>query len=309
MSYDISLYDLRYFEVLSQELHYGRASEKLHITQPALSKQIKKLEERLGLTLFDRHNRKVELTEAGKFLQSQASNLLDNWKKDIGHAKQLQKGIAGSLRIGYVGSAIQFLTHQLLTTIRDRFPDIQFELQEMGNFRQIQWLEEQQLDMGFIRTEGEIPGLESLVVQRDHFCLVTPKGFLKSNQSITPDFLNSLKEEEFILFDSTYSPTYYERVMQIFNLAGFGPRISHKTVHAHTIYNLVENNFGLAIVPDSLRFGFSFEIDFIPLDQFPQRASLRLAWNKKNKNRILGQSLEFLKTSQALDDFPNVNFT
>ena len=300
MSYDLSFYDLRYFEVLAEELHFGRAAEKLHITQPALSKQIKKLEEKLGLELFDRHNRKVELTEAGIHLCTQVSTLLHNWKKDLGHAQQLQSGIAGSLRIGYVGSAIQFLTHQLLTTVRAKYPDVQFDLQELGNFRQIQLLEEQQLDLGFIRTEGEIPGLESVVVQRDHFCLVVPKGYLFPNQSLTPDRFKELKDQDFILFDSTYSPTYYERLMQIFDLAGFGPRISHKTVHAHTIYNLVENGFGLAIVPDSLRYGFAFNIDFIPLDQFPQRASLRLVWNAKNKNRILDQSLGLL--SRTIDN-------
>ena len=294
MSYDISFYDLRYFEVLAAELHFGRAAEKLHITQPALSKQIKKLEEKLGLRLFDRHNRKVELTEAGLHLQSQVALLLNNWKKDVGHALQLQSGIAGTLRVGYVGSAIQYLTQQLLRTVREQYPEIQFELQEMGNFRQIQLLEEHQLDIGFIRTESEIPGLQSLVVQQDHFCLVVPKGYFPSGESMSPEQFKVLKDKDFILFDSTYSPTYYERLMQIFDLAGFGPKISHKTVHAHTIYNLVENGFGLAIVPDSLRFGFSFDIDFIPLDQFPQRASLRLAWNPNNKNTILDQSLELV---------------
>lgn len=298
MSYDYSLLELRYFQVLAEELHFGRAAERLFITQPALSKQIKRLEDRLNLTLFDRHNRKVELSEAGAYLQLKTRALLENWQKDVAHAHQVQQGLAGNLRIGYVGSAIQFLTQGLLSKVRQLYPEISFELEEMGNMRQAQLLRESSLDIGFMRSEGEIEGLDSIVVQKDHFCLVVPKAYSKLQQIKSLSDLGLLAEEDFILFDSTYSPTYFDRLMQIFDLAGFTPKIAHKTVHAHTIYSLVENGFGIAIVPLSLRYGFAMNIDFIPLDPFPQEASLRMVWNAANKSEVLKRSLDLIPSVQ-----------
>lgn len=297
MSYDYSLLELRYFQVLAEELHFGRAAERLFITQPALSKQIKRLEERLELTLFDRHNRKVELSEAGAYLRLKTNALLENWQRDVAHAHQVQQGLAGNLRIGYVGSAIQFLTLRLLSKIRQLYPEISFELEEMGNIRQAQLLRESNLDIGFMRSEGEIDGLDSIVVQKDHFCLVVPKTYPKIQEIKNRSDLSRLAEEDFILFDSTYSPTYFDRLMQIFDLAGFTPKIAHKTVHAHTIYNLVENGFGIAIVPLSLRYGYSMNIDFLPLEPFPQEASLRMVWNAENNSEVLKRSLDLIRSS------------
>jgi len=103
--------------------------------------------------------------------------------------------------------------------------------------------------------------------------------------------LKSFKEEPFILFDQSYSPAYYEQVMQIFKRSGFHPIISHNTVHASTIFRLVENNLGISIVPSSLGLGYNMNVKLIELDKIPQKTVLSVAWNASNRNPILSKIL------------------
>ena len=128
-------------------------------------------------------------------------------------------------------------------------------------------------------------GFEIKPVLKEPFCLVLPKNH--PINSSTFESLLQFKEEPFILFDSKYSPSYYEQMMQIFDDSGFAPKVSHNTIHASSIYKLVENNFGISIVPKSLQTGYNFEIKFIDLDMIPQRTVLSAVWDKNNRNPVL----------------------
>jgi DNA-binding transcriptional LysR family regulator len=130
-------------------------------------------------------------------------------------------------------------------------------------------------------------GLQIRPVFEDTFSLVLPVHHHVSHDNFTD--LSSLKEEPFILFDQSYSPAYYEQVMQIFKHSGFHPLISHNTVHASTIFRLVENNLGISIVPTSLLLGYDMNIKSIELNKIPQRTVLSVAWNGSNRNPILSK--------------------
>ena len=108
--------------------------------------------------------------------------------------------------------------------------------------------------------------------------------------------LQDLKNESFILFDPSYSPSYYEKVMQIFTDSGFAPIVSHNTIHAASIYKLVENGFGLSIVPKSLQLGYNMNVQFIELDNINQHTTLSVVWDEHNRNPVLESLIETIKS-------------
>ena len=263
MSYQIGLRHYKYFLAVAEELHFKKAADKLFISQPGLSKQIKEMEEALGFKLFERNNRNVVLTAAGKYLKEEITLLLNDNERILRHAQHIATGNEG---------------------------EIHLSLQEMDNNRQINDLLGNKIDIGFVRL-NEVPKALSLrPVFDETFSLVLPKNHALNSRNFTS--LNQLKEEQFIFFEKAYSPSYHEKVMSMFEDCGFSPTISHTSVHATTIYRLVENSFGVAIVPSSLKLGYNMDIKFIELKNVPQRAVLSLAWNKENRNPMLGHFLD-----------------
>lgn len=290
MSYQIGLRHYKYFLAVAEELHFKKAADKLFISQPGLSKQIKEMEEALGFKLFERNNRNVVLTAAGKYLKEEITLLLNDNERILRHAQHIATGNEGEIHLGYVGSAMQTIIPKLLIRFRKKYPSIHFSLQEMDNNRQINDLLGNKIDIGFVRL-NEVPKALSLrPVFDETFSLVLPKNHALNSRNFTS--LNQLKEEQFIFFEKAYSPSYHEKVMSMFEDCGFSPTISHTSVHATTIYRLVENSFGVAIVPSSLKLGYNMDIKFIELKNVPQRAVLSLAWNKENRNPMLGHFLD-----------------
>lgn len=293
MSNQIELRHLRYFSVLSQELHYRKAAEKLFISQPGLSRQIKQMEENLGVQLLERSKKKVQLTLAGKYYQQEVNFILQHLKQINQQVRLLNKGVEGEINIGFVGSAMQNIIPSLLFQMNQDYPNISFSLEELSNERQIQRLLNHNLDIGFIRFNRVPEPLQMQQVFQDSFSLVLP-----NNHPINKDNfenMGQLSNENFILFHSTYSRAYYDRVISICEDQGFSPKVAHNTVHASTIYRLVENGLGVSIVPTALKFGYNLNIKFIELTDIPQQAILYIAWSKQNRNASLQKLLESIK--------------
>ncbi|MGY8910778.1 MAG: LysR substrate-binding domain-containing protein [Flavobacteriales bacterium] len=292
MNYQIELRHIRYFLAVAEELHFRKAAEKLFISQPGLSRQIKLLEEELGVVLFERHNRKVILTKVGEYLKTEFSLQLKTLSHTLDNAKLLHDGKKGELKIGYVGSAMQDVIPNLLLSFQKNHPDILFNLKEIDNQKQIEDLLSFSLDIGFVRLERVPRSLEIKILLKENFCLVLPENHLINEDSFKS--LKQFKEESFILFDSKYSASYYEKVMQIFDDCSFTPLVSHNTIHSSSIFKLVENGFGISIIPKSLSQKRGYKIKFIELDKIIQKTTLSVIWNKKNTNPILNDVLRLL---------------
>jgi DNA-binding transcriptional LysR family regulator len=293
ISNQLELRHLKYFLTVAEELHFRKAAESLYISQPGLSRQIKQMEDDLGIILFERHNRKVELTKVGKYLKEELTRNLKNLDHILNHAKLLNDGMGGDLKLGYVGSAIQKVIPDLLLKFRNTHENIVFTLKEMDNNKQIESLLLQEIDLGFVRMERVPRHVEIVPLLTESFCLVLPKNHPVNSSNFKN--MNQLKHESFILFDPEYSASYHEKVMQIFDDSGFVPIISHNTIHASSIYKLVEHNFGISIVPKSLKLSDINHLKFIDLDKIPQRTVLSVVWNKDNTNPILKKFLEYVK--------------
>jgi DNA-binding transcriptional LysR family regulator len=291
-SYQIELRHLKYFLAVAEELHFRKAAERLFISQPGLSRQIRQLEELLQTPLFLRDKKKVHLTRAGEYLKGEVEFVLNHLEVTRKQLILIGEGQQGEVRMGFLGSAMQSVIPTLLVKLKEHYPRIKTSLEELSNTAQIGALLKDRLDIGFVRLNRVPDGLSLRPVFEDTFSLVLPQGHALDKKTFIS--LRQLHEENFILFAQDYSPLYYDTVMSICEDAGFSPMVSHKSVHAQTIFRLVENHLGVAIVPSSLQKGFNMKVKFIELDQIPQRAVLSVVWKNDHRNQALEHCLDLL---------------
>src|SRR3954463_8499423 len=155
----MELRHLRYFIAVAEELHFRRAAERLHMSQPPLSQQIRQLEEEVGVQLLTRNQRRVELTAAGAAFLVRAREILDAIEDAARQARRVQRGEGGRLGGGVVGAAMYSFVPELLRAFREQAPDIALRLHELGTTEQLRQLDDGRLDVGFLRTPGRWPGL------------------------------------------------------------------------------------------------------------------------------------------------------
>ncbi|GMQ23392.1 LysR substrate-binding domain-containing protein [Algoriphagus sp. oki45] len=288
----MELRHLSYFQAVAEELNYRKAAERLFISQPGLSRQIKQLEEEMGVQLFERDRKHVELTAAGEYFKREVDFILNHLQITQKQIQEIAQGKEGELRIGFLGSASNQVLPDLLQKLNSRFPKINTSLEELSNQIQVEMIQKDKLDLGFVRLASVPEDLEMRSVYRDTFSLVVP-----ADHPISVDTFQSVgqfSDESFILFSSDYSNFYYEQILGICRDAGFSPRIKHKSVHALTIFRLVENGLGVAIVPTSLKEGYELNVRFMEIPAITQFTELSLIWKLENRNPVLGKVLSLI---------------
>lgn len=285
----MELRHLLYFKAVAEELNYRKAAERLFISQPGLSRQIRQLEELLEVRLFDRDKKHVELTAAGAFLKGEVDFVINHLESTKSQLKLIESGKIGELRIGFLGSASNRVLPDLLTHLNASQPLITTSLEELSNSVQVEMIQKDKLDLGFVRLASVPEDLEMKPVLRDSFSLVVPQ----DHPIQVADFrtVSQFKEESFILFSSDYSSYYYEQILSICRDSGFSPKIRHKSVHALTIFRLVENGLGIAIVPTSLKEGYDLNVRFMEIPGIPQFTELSVIWKPANRNPALKRVL------------------
>lgn len=285
----MELRHLSYFQAVAEELNYRKAAERLFISQPGLSRQIKQLEEELGVQLFERDKKHVELTAAGAYLKGEVDFVLNHLDTTKQQLSEIAAGQEGELRIGFLGSASNQVLPDLLRKLNANFPKITTSLEELSNQTQVEMIQKDKLDLGFVRLASVPEDLELKSIYRDTFSLVVPA----SHPIQSKDFksVGQFAGESFILFSSDYSNYYYEQILGICRDAGFMPKIKHKSVHALTIFRLVENGLGVAIVPSSLKEGYDLNVRFMEIPGISQFTELSVIWKPENRNPVLRKVL------------------
>ena len=285
----MELRHLSYFQAVAEELNYRKAAERLFISQPGLSRQIKQLEEMLGVQLFERDKKHVSLTAAGVFLKGEVDFVINHLESTKSQLKLIDSGKVGELRIGFLGSASNRVLPDLLSKINTSEPLITTSLEELSNSVQVEMIQKDKLDLGFVRLASVPEDLEMKPILRDTFSLVVPENHPIGN----PDFssVSQFRDDSFILFSSDYSNYYYEQILSICRDSGFSPKIKHKSVHALTIFRLVENGLGVAIVPSSLKEGYDLKVRFMEIPGISQFTELSVIWKPENRNPALGRVL------------------
>ncbi|MGB0524888.1 MAG: LysR family transcriptional regulator [Flammeovirgaceae bacterium] len=293
MKHQLELRHFTYFLAVAEELHFRKAAERLFISQPGLSRQIRQMEEILKAELFIRNKRNVALTAAGKFLYHEIKfifNHIEFVEKQVG---LIEKGLDGEIRLGFLGSAMQAVIPNLLMEINQRYPKIRSSLEEMSNYDQLKAIQQDNLDLGFVRLEHLPNGLLMKPVYKDSFSLVLPASHWLTQENFTG--VDQVSEENFILFSVDYSSTYYYKIVSICEDKGFRPKVSHKSVHAQTIFKLVEIGLGVAIVPTALQHGYNLGVKFIEIRNIRQEAVLSVVWKADNRNPVLHQVIDLIE--------------
>ncbi|QEC43411.1 LysR family transcriptional regulator [Pseudobacter ginsenosidimutans] len=284
---------LSYFKVLAEELHFRKAAEKLFISPSALSQQISQLEDILKTELFERTNKKVSLTDAGSLLYTEVTQLFNKLNSTVNNLELLKKGSSGQIGIGFVASAVQSILPGLLKRFNRECPGIKFQLEELTNKEQLAALQQDEIDMGFMRSNQVTENMMIRSVLRETFSLVLPANHAMTARRFRN--IGQLKDESFILFPNDQSQLYYQQILHLCADYGFVPKISHKAIHAPAIFKLVENEMGLSILPTSLASGNVPGVRFIELKNIPQQTELYAVWKKENSNPALKFLLQLME--------------
>lgn len=292
MTNQLEVRDFEYFLVLAQVLHFKKAALHLNITQSALSQKIRRLESLLGKELFIRTSRKVALSKAGKLFRKEAQIIVNQIYHSMERWTLSTDGIEGLLRIGFVGSAMRHYLPPILQTFISTHPNIKFYLDDASNQYQIDNLENNNLDIGFIRS-ANVPAFMTIKsVYEECFSVVLPKSHPVTKRNFRD--MSVFSEESFILWPSQASEMYFQKILDICRDAGFSPNISHRALHGPSIFKLVESGLGVSIVPSSLKDEKNYQIRFIDLVDIPQRTELFAVWNSDHSNEALDYLLELL---------------
>jgi DNA-binding transcriptional LysR family regulator len=236
--------ELRSFRVLAGELHFRRAAEKLAISQPALSKQIRRLEEKVAGRVFARTRRKVTLTETGRVLLPFAEQLLQQLEVALSMAREASSGTAGTLRVGYGLATIHDILPRTILRFRRKYPHIRLQLKDMSTPAQVASLVEGALDIGFVRLPVPFADLESLTVIRERLVLAAPES-LRFQSKLG---LKSLRNESFVILSRLASATFYDHAMSVCRRAGLIPNVVQEAHDTFTILNFVRAGLGVSLV-------------------------------------------------------------
>ncbi|NES93822.1 MAG: LysR family transcriptional regulator [Desertifilum sp. SIO1I2] len=293
----MELRHLHYFIAVAEELHFSRAAERLCISQPPLSQQIRDLEDELGVKLFERTKRQVHLTEAGKVFLDRSYLLLAQLEQAIAATQRIGRGEVGQLAIGFVDSAMYTSLPEMLKGFREQFPAVELRLQEMTTAQQIQALYDKQIDVGIVRSAISEPGLSVECLLPESLVLALPENHPLSAQ--TQVSLSALADEFFILFPAKLGPVFYQQIMQSCEQAGFRPKVTQEAVQMQTIIGLVAAGLGIAIVPASMQNFHRSGVIYRLLQEQISNTGLYLAWRQYGSAPVLSVFLNLVrKTAQ-----------
>jgi DNA-binding transcriptional LysR family regulator len=246
------LWQLRYFLAVAERLHFGRAAAALHISQPPLSRAIRALEQRLGVVLFTRSRRRVELTPEGTRLLGEARRMLGQLERTVQEVRGMARGEEGRLRIGFVSLADYGVLPGLLKAFKSARPRIALALREMLSPEQAAALASGELDFGLLLPPvSDAEPLEHLVVQRERFVAALPSSHrLAAGKGKLA--VSALAGEPFVMVPRDIAPGLYDIVTGLAARAGISFNVAQEAIQMQTVVSLVSSGLGVAIVPGSI---------------------------------------------------------
>ncbi|HZP93575.1 MAG TPA: LysR substrate-binding domain-containing protein [Burkholderiales bacterium] len=290
----MELRHLRYFMTVAEELHFGRAAEKLHISQPPLSMQIRALERELGVTLLNRTQRHVSLTQAGNTLLQEARQILSRLDQAVLMTRRAGRGEIGELAIGFISVADYNVLPNLLREFRRRYPLVNLTLRESTTDAQLEDLVNGRIDVGLVLPPISAPALESIPILREPLIAALPRRHPLARRA-GRIALAALSNAPFILFPRHMAPGLYDDVVSFCRSAGFSPRVEQEAVQMQTIVSLVSAELGVAIIPQSLQNLQRTGVVYRQLKEASPLTEIRLAWRRDDALPVLRLFLDLAR--------------
>ena len=290
----MELRQLRYFLAVAQELHFGRAAEKVHIAQSPLSRQIRQLEDSLGVKLFNRTRHRVELTEAGRAFVAHARAVLATTEQARQGAVKAAAGLYGRVSIGYTNSAIYTLFPQLLVQHRRTHPQVEIVLRDsLLTPMQIDALIDRKLDIGFLRPPVGNAAIESFVVARQTLLMACPAGHpLLQNEEVD---LSRFADQPFVMFSRGLDSALTTTMLRVCHEAGFHPHIEQEVGVVPPVGCLVAHGMGGALVPSSAREMEFRGVEFRNIKGVDEELVMAMAWNREVESPARDSFIKLVK--------------
>ena len=260
----MELRQLRYFVVLAEELHFGRAARRLAMTQPPLSFNIRRLEEDMGVLLFVRSRKQVTLSAAGAAFLPRARELLERAEGAKQLARSVQSGSVGHLDIGFHEAMIYRGVPEIVTAFTKKMSEVEVVLIERSSRTQVDGIVSGHLDGGFLNVPILPPGLKKEVLATEHFMACVPSSHRLAGRKHID--LADLSEDRFVMVEPGGALQFHDRALQLCKSRGFVPKIRFTVARLLTIPALVSKGLGVALVPESLRDAQLTNVSFISIE-------------------------------------------
>jgi DNA-binding transcriptional LysR family regulator len=282
----MELRHLKAFIAVAEELHFGRAAERLHIAQPPLSQQIRQLEKSLGVQLFERSTRSVRLTSGGEALLDHARRIIDGVEDAERAARAGGRGEYGKVTVGFAGASSRFLLPQLARAVRAAYPDLELVMigQTYANAA-LSRIADRSLDLGFVRLPFQVPGLEYRPIEDETLLAVLAEDHpLAAGDDVS---VTDLAGEQFVSFPRDAGSTLRTITQQFCLMHGFSPRIVQEAPDSYTIHSLVAAGVGVTIALSSTTHIQQPGIRYLPFREASPHFQAALAWHRENESPAL----------------------
>ncbi|WP_061859700.1 LysR substrate-binding domain-containing protein [Priestia megaterium] len=292
----MELRHLKYFKAVAEELHFGKAAARLNIAQPPLSLQIRNLEEELGVSLFHRTKRHVELTKEGKVFLEKVYQLFKSLDESIEAVRMVSRGEIGEIVIGYLASAAYDVLPAIIKQYRKQYPSIHVNLKQLTSAEQLKALQEGTIHIGIISEPIENKSLNLEIIRKEPMVAALPKEHPLASKTSSIDLIE-LANDPFILTGRNSNQSHYDGIINSCYDAGFSPNIIQETKEMSTVISLVSAGIGIAIVPASIQLLLQNEVVYRDIRDNKFNTVTALVWEDKNQSPIVNALVELVKES------------
>jgi len=311
MSRTMDLRHMRQFLAVAEELHFGRAAQRLGMAQPPLSQSIQRIEAELGVKLLDRTRRGVWLTAPGRVLMEEARRTLMQAELAVTVTKRAAASDIARIHIGLIGPALYRLVPNILVAHRGAYPEVEVRLSERSSPVQMEGIMRGDLDVGFLHPSSEvIEGGDQIIVERSRFLAAIPADWPIAACSAVS--LKDIAELPFIIMDEAVSPSSFQQVISAFRNVGVMPDITQRTTLTNTTLSLVSASLGCALVAASAAHTQLRNVRFLPVTDIPNamRWEMSMVWSPNHISIATRNFVELVKRFVLEhDDLLNIDAT